>query len=121
MRSVPLWDAGTHLDQLAGEVDRTREPVHLTKDGREYVVLVSGGGHGEHGGDPRGCCPTQRPRSGRDGLRPRSTAATSSRRTSSGACATGYVGGERPARRLQPLTRVDRPGRLRRGASRRTA
>ncbi len=41
MRSVPLTDAGARLRQLAEEVDRTREPVQLTKNGREYVVLVS--------------------------------------------------------------------------------
>ncbi len=41
MRSVPLWDAEARLHQLADEVDRTHEHVHLTKDGHEYVVLVS--------------------------------------------------------------------------------
>jgi antitoxin YefM len=41
VRSVPLTDAAARLRQLAVEVDRTGEPVQLTKNGREYVVLVS--------------------------------------------------------------------------------
>ena len=41
MSTVPLSDAKARLSQIADEVDRTHERVHITKNGREYVVLVS--------------------------------------------------------------------------------
>jgi antitoxin YefM len=39
--TLPLSDAKARLSQIADEVDRTHERVHITKNGREYVVLVS--------------------------------------------------------------------------------
>ncbi len=41
MTTLSLSDAKARLSQIADEVDRTHERVHITKNGREYVVLVS--------------------------------------------------------------------------------
>ena len=41
MTTVPLSDAKARLSEIADEVDRTHERVHITKNGREYVVLMS--------------------------------------------------------------------------------
>jgi antitoxin YefM len=41
MSTLPLSDAKARLSQIADEVDRTHERVHITKNGREYVVLIS--------------------------------------------------------------------------------
>ena len=41
MRTLPLSQAKAHLSQLADEVDRTHERVVVTKNGRNYVVLMS--------------------------------------------------------------------------------
>lgn len=41
MTTLPLSDAKARLSQIADEVDRTHERAHITKNGREYVVLVS--------------------------------------------------------------------------------
>jgi antitoxin YefM len=39
--TLPLSDAEARLSQIADEVDRTHDRVHITKNGREYVVLIS--------------------------------------------------------------------------------
>ncbi len=41
MTTLPLSDAEARLSQIADEVDRTHDRVHITKNGREYVVLIS--------------------------------------------------------------------------------
>jgi len=41
MRTVPLSEAKARLSEIADEVDRTHERVHVTRNGWEYVVLVS--------------------------------------------------------------------------------
>ena len=41
MTTLPLSDAKARLSQIADEVDRTHERVHITKNGREYVVLLA--------------------------------------------------------------------------------
>ncbi len=41
MRTLPLSEAEARLTQIADDVDRTHEPVTITKDGRPYVVLMS--------------------------------------------------------------------------------
>ena len=41
MSTVPLSEAKARLSEIAEEVDRTHERVHVTRHGREYVVLVS--------------------------------------------------------------------------------
>jgi antitoxin YefM len=41
MRTVPLSDAKARLSEIADEVDRTHERVHVTRNGREYVVLMA--------------------------------------------------------------------------------
>ena len=41
MSTLPLSDAKARLSEIADEVDRTHERVHITKNGREYVVLIS--------------------------------------------------------------------------------
>ena len=41
MSTLPLSDAKARLSEIADEVDRTHERVHITKNGREYVVLMS--------------------------------------------------------------------------------
>jgi antitoxin YefM len=41
MNTVSLSDAKARLSEIADEVDRTHERVMITKNGREYVVLIS--------------------------------------------------------------------------------
>jgi len=41
MRTMPLSDVKARLSEIADEVDRTHERVHITRNGREYVVLIS--------------------------------------------------------------------------------
>ena len=41
MSTLPLSEVKARLSQIADEVDRTHERVHVTRNGREYVVLVS--------------------------------------------------------------------------------
>ena len=39
MSTVPLTEAKARLSEIADEVGRTHERVHITRNGREYVVL----------------------------------------------------------------------------------
>jgi prevent-host-death family protein len=41
MTTMPLSEAKARLSEIAEEVDRTHERVHVTRNGREYVVLMS--------------------------------------------------------------------------------
>jgi prevent-host-death family protein len=41
MRTLPLSKVKARLSEIADEVDRTHERVHVTRNGREYVVLIS--------------------------------------------------------------------------------
>ncbi|MGH3656678.1 MAG: type II toxin-antitoxin system Phd/YefM family antitoxin [Micromonosporaceae bacterium] len=41
MKTLPLSHAKAHLSEIADEVDRTHERVLLTRNGRDYVVLMS--------------------------------------------------------------------------------
>jgi prevent-host-death family protein len=41
MTTLPLSEVKARLSEIAEEVDRTHERVHITRNGREYVVLVS--------------------------------------------------------------------------------
>lgn len=41
MSTLPLSEVKSRLSEIADEVDRTHERVHVTRNGREYVVLVS--------------------------------------------------------------------------------
>lgn len=41
MRTVPLSEAKAHLSELAEEVERTHERVLVTKNGRDYVVVMA--------------------------------------------------------------------------------
>lgn len=41
MTTIPLSEAKAHLSELADEVDRTHERITVTKNGRDYVVLMS--------------------------------------------------------------------------------
>jgi antitoxin YefM len=41
MRTLPLSEVKARLSEIADEVDRTHERVHVTRNGREYVVLLS--------------------------------------------------------------------------------
>jgi len=41
MVMLPLSDVKARLSEIAEEVDRTHERVHITRNGREYVVLIS--------------------------------------------------------------------------------
>ena len=41
MSTLPLSEVKARLSQIAEEVHRTHERVHVTRNGREYVVLVS--------------------------------------------------------------------------------
>jgi antitoxin YefM len=43
MSTLPLSEVKAHLSEIAEEVDRTHERVHVTRNGREYVVLVAAG------------------------------------------------------------------------------
>ena len=38
---LPLSDVKARLSEIAEEVNRTHERVHITRNGREYVVLIS--------------------------------------------------------------------------------
>ena len=41
MTIVPLSEAKARLSEIADEVRRTHERVHITRNGREYVVLLA--------------------------------------------------------------------------------
>jgi antitoxin YefM len=41
MSTLPLSDVKARLSEIADEVDRTHERVHITRNGREYVVLLA--------------------------------------------------------------------------------
>jgi len=41
MRTIPLSEVKARLSEIADEVDRTHERVHVTRNGREFVVLLS--------------------------------------------------------------------------------
>jgi prevent-host-death family protein len=41
MTTVPLSDAKARLSEIADEVGRTHDRVHITKNGRDYVVLLA--------------------------------------------------------------------------------
>ena len=41
MTVLPLSEVKARLSEVADEVDRTHERVHITKNGREYVVLLA--------------------------------------------------------------------------------
>jgi antitoxin YefM len=41
MTTMPLSEAKARLSEVADEVDRTHERVHITRNGREFVVLIS--------------------------------------------------------------------------------
>lgn len=41
MSTLPLSDVKVRLSEIAEEVDRTHERVHITRNGREYVVLLA--------------------------------------------------------------------------------
>jgi prevent-host-death family protein len=41
MTTVPLSEAKARLSEIADEVRRTHERVHITRNGREYVVLLA--------------------------------------------------------------------------------
>jgi antitoxin YefM len=41
MSTMPLSEVKARLSEIADEVDRTHERVHITRNGREYVVLIS--------------------------------------------------------------------------------
>jgi antitoxin YefM len=39
--TLPLSEVKARLSEIADEVDRTHERVHVTRNGREYVVLMA--------------------------------------------------------------------------------
>ena len=41
MRTLPLSEVKARLSEIAEEVDRTHERVQVTRNGREYVVLLA--------------------------------------------------------------------------------
>lgn len=41
MTTLPLSEVKARLSEIADEVDRTYERVHITRNGHEYVVLIS--------------------------------------------------------------------------------
>ncbi len=41
MTTLPLSEVKARLSEIADEVDRTHDRVHVTRNGREYVVLLS--------------------------------------------------------------------------------
>jgi prevent-host-death family protein len=41
MTVIPLSEAKARLSEVADEVDRTHDRVHITRNGREYVVLIA--------------------------------------------------------------------------------
>jgi antitoxin YefM len=41
MSTIPLSEAKARLSEIADEVGRTHERVYITRNGREYVVLLA--------------------------------------------------------------------------------
>jgi antitoxin YefM len=41
MTILPLSEVKARLSEIAEEVDRTHERVHITKNGKDYVVLLA--------------------------------------------------------------------------------
>jgi prevent-host-death family protein len=41
MSTIPLSEAKARLSEIADEVRRTHQRVHITRNGREYVVLLA--------------------------------------------------------------------------------
>lgn len=41
MTIIPLSEAKARLSEVADEVDRTHERAHITRNGRDYVVLIA--------------------------------------------------------------------------------
>jgi antitoxin YefM len=41
MTVLPLSDVKARLSEIAEEVGRTHERVHITKNGKDYVVLIA--------------------------------------------------------------------------------
>ena len=41
MTILPLSEVKARLSEIADEVDRTHERVHITRNGRDYVVLMA--------------------------------------------------------------------------------
>lgn len=41
METLPLSEVKARLSEIAEEVDRTHSRVHVTRNGRQYVVLMS--------------------------------------------------------------------------------
>ncbi|MCA1835814.1 MAG: type II toxin-antitoxin system Phd/YefM family antitoxin [Actinobacteria bacterium] len=41
MSTIPLSEAKARLSEIADEVGRTHERIHITRNGREYVVLLA--------------------------------------------------------------------------------
>jgi len=41
MTTLPLSEAKARLSEVADEVDRTHDRVHITRNGHEYVVLIA--------------------------------------------------------------------------------
>jgi antitoxin YefM len=41
MSVLPLSDVKARLSEIAEEVGRTHERVHITKNGKDYVVLIA--------------------------------------------------------------------------------
>ena len=41
MSTIPLSEAKVRLSKIADEVGRTHERVHITRNGRDYVVLLA--------------------------------------------------------------------------------
>ena len=41
MSTIPLSEAKARLSEIADEVGRTHKRVHITRNGREYVVLLA--------------------------------------------------------------------------------
>jgi antitoxin YefM len=41
MATIPLSEAKARLSEIADEVDRTHDRVQITRNGRDYVVLMS--------------------------------------------------------------------------------
>jgi prevent-host-death family protein len=41
MTTVPLSEAKARLSEIADEVGRTHQRVHITRNGREHVVLLA--------------------------------------------------------------------------------
>lgn len=41
MSTIPLSEAKARLSEIADEVGRTHQRVHITRNGRDYVVLLA--------------------------------------------------------------------------------